>query len=256
MIGRSPLVGEQIFMDQMYKQLRDFRLAGMVKTLQLRLNQAAQDNLSCEEFLQLLLEDEKSNREDNKRQRLYRQAHFPYQKQLEEFDFSFQPSIKKRQILELANCSFIAKSQNVIFIGQTGTGKTHLAIALGLKALGYGYRVLFTSVWEMISNLQAGRADYSYRRKVEQYVKPDLLILDELGYRSMGEATVEDFYEIVAKRYERKSIIITSNRELTSWDKIFVDKTLTGAIIDRLIHHCHTVLSKGESYRYQNRLKN
>lgn len=243
-------------MNQTISCLKKFHLAGMVKTVELRLNQAKEGNLSCGEFLSLLLEDEKTNREDNRKKRLYQKAKFPYQKQLEEFDFSFQPSIKKQAILELAVCSFIPKAENIIFIGQPGTGKTHLSIALGLKALGYGYTVLFTTVWEMITSLQASRADYTYKRRIDYYLKPDLLILDELGYRSLGETTVEDFFEIVAKRYERKATIITSNREFPSWDKIFIDKTLTGAIVDRLIHHCHTFIIKGESYRMQNRDKN
>lgn len=240
-------------MNQSIAALRKFNLAGMAKTLELRLNQAKEDNLSCSEFLSLLLEDEKTNREDNRKKRLYQKAKLPCQKYLEEFDFSFQPSLKKGVILELANCSFIPKAENIIFIGQPGTGKTHLSIALGLKALGYGYTVLFTTVWEMITSLQASRADYSYKRRIDYYLKPDLLILDELGYRSLGETTVEDFFEVVSRRYERKPIIITSNREFPSWDKIFIDKTLTGAIVDRLIHHCHSFIIKGESYRMQNR---
>jgi len=233
--------------------LRQFRLAGIQKTLDLRLEEAKGNNLSYLEFLDLLLTDEKVNREDNRRKRIYHEAHFPFQKHLDEFDFTFQPSIKKREIIELATCSFVPKGENIILVGQPGTGKTHLSISLGLKALGYGYTVLFTTVWEMITHLQASRADHTYKRKIEYYLKPDLLILDELGYKTMAETTVEDFFEVVSRRYEKKPIIITSNRDLTSWDKIFFDKILTGAIIDRLIHHCHTFIIKGESYRFKNR---
>jgi len=122
-------------------------------------------------------------------------------------------------------------------------------------SVGLTYTCLFTTVWDMITTLQSSRADMTYKKKIEYYTKPDLLILDELGYRSMGETTVEDFFEVVSRRYEKKSTIVTSNREFTSWDKIFIDKTLTGAIIDRLIHHCHTFIIKGESYRFKNRSK-
>ena len=138
-------------------------------------------------------------------------------------------------MLELSTCNFIGKRENVIFIGQPGTGKTHLSVALGLKALGYGHTVLFTTVWDMITTLEQSRADLSYHKKVQSYLKPDLLILDELGYKSLAETTVEDFFEIVSKRYEKGSIIITSNRIFGEWDKIFIDKTLTGAILDRLV---------------------
>jgi len=235
--------------------LTRFNLAGIRKTLDLRLHEAQEDNLSYSEFLEILLHDEKENREDNRRKRLYQEARFPFEKTIDDFDFSFQPGIKKGEILELATCKYIEKHENIIFVGQPGTGKTHLSIALGLKALAYGYTVLFTTVWDMITTLQQSRADHTYKRKIDYYLKPDLLILDELGYKTMGETTVEDFFEIVSARYEKKAIIITSNRDFPSWDKIFFDKTLTGAIIDRLIHHCHTFILKGESYRFQNRTR-
>lgn len=233
-----------------------FNLAGMRKTLELRLEEASKQDLSYSEFLEILLNDETTNREDNRRKKLHRQAKFPFEKYLDDFDFKFQSSIKKGEVLELSNCKFIPKGENIIFVGQPGTGKTHLSVALGYKALSYGYTVLFTTVFDMISNLQQGRADHTYRKKIDFYLKPDLLILDELGYRSLGETTVEDFFEIVSKRYGKKSIIITSNRDFPEWDSIFFDKTLTGAIIDRLIHHCHSFTITGESYRFQNRSSN
>jgi len=239
--------------EELKRRLREFKLSGMVKTLELRLKQAEEDNMGCSEFLALLLEDEINQRTDNRRKRLYTSAHLPFEKGLEDFDFSFQPSIKKQEILELATCRFLEKKTNILFIGQPGTGKTHLSVALGLQALGYGKTVMFSSVWEMIQKLQASRADLSYQRKLGEYLKPDLLILDELGYRSMGEKTVEDFFEIVSRRYERGSIIITSNRSISEWDKVFIDKTLTTAVVDRLMHHCLIIEIKGESYRFKKR---
>jgi len=235
--------------------LKDFRLAGIVKTYDLRISEAGEKNLSHQEFLEIILEDERLNRDSNRKKKMYTAAHFPHIKYIEDFDFTFQPSVKKGEILNLTTCSFIPKNENIVFIGQPGTGKTHLSIALGLKALSYGYTCLFTTVWDMITTLQASRADMTYKKKIEYYTKPNLLILDELGYRSMGETTVEDFFEIIARRYEKKSTIVTSNREFMYWDKIFLDKTLTGAIVDRLIHHCHTFVIKGESYRFKNRTK-
>ena len=237
------------------KKLKQFKLSGIARSLDLRIQQAKDDNLAYSDFLSLLLEDEANQRGDNKQRRLYQQAKLPFEKGLEDFDFTFQPSIKKKEILELAACQFIQRKENIIFIGQPGTGKTHLSVSLALRALGYGCRVLFTTVWEVINTLQQSRADFSYHKKVQQYLKPDLLVLDELGYRSMAENTVEDFFEIISQRYEKGSIIITSNRDFQNWDKIFIDKTLTGAILDRLIHHCHTIVIKGESYRFKNRKK-
>jgi len=238
---------------QFKQSLKKLRLSGMGELLELRLKQAQEEDLGYEEFLSLLLEDEFNQRAQNKRKGLYKQARLPFEKGLEDFDFSFQPSIKKKEILELATGIFVEKKSNVLFIGQPGTGKTHLSVALGLEVLGRGGSVLFTTVWEMISQLQQARADYSYHKRIKQYLKPDLLILDELGYRSMAEKTVEDFFEIVTGRYEKGSIVITSNRPVDEWDKVFMDKTLTSAIVDRLIHHCSMITIKGESYRFKNR---
>lgn len=238
---------------QIEKKLKEYRLSGMIQTLEMRLKQATEDNLGYAEFLGLLLEDETNKRSDNKHARLYRGAHLPFEKGLEDFDFTFQPTLKKQDILELATLRFLDKKANILFQGQPGTGKTHLSVALALRALGYGRTVLFTSVWDMITQLQQSRADYSYQKKIQTYLKPDLLILDELGYRSMAESTVEDFFEIVSRRYEKGSIIITTNRAINEWDKVFIDKTLTTAVVDRLLHHCAVIEIKGESYRFKKR---
>jgi DNA replication protein DnaC len=235
------------------KKLKEYRLSGMIQTLEMRVKQATEDNLGYAEFLGLLLEDETNKRSDNKHARLYRGAHLPFEKGLEDFDFTFQPLLKKQDILELATLRFLDKKANILFQGLPGTGKTHLSVALALKALGYGKTVLFSSVWDMITQLQQSRADYSYQKKIQTYLKPDLLILDELGYRSMAESTVEDFFEIVSRRYEKGSIIITTNRAINEWDKVFIDKTLTTAVVDRLLHHCTVIEIKGESYRFKKR---
>jgi DNA replication protein DnaC len=242
-----------LYQSQLESQLKGFRLSGMAKSLPARLKQAEAGNLSYTEFLGLLLEDEVNTRADNKRQRLYKSAKLPFEKGLEDFDFSFQPSLNKREIIELATCQFIEARKNILFIGQTGTGKTHLSVAIALATLEQGKTVLFTTVWEMITKLQQSRADLSYHKKIQSYLKPDLLILDEFGYRSMAERTVEDFFEIISKRYEKGSLILTTNRELKEWDKVFIDKTLTSAIVDRFLHHARIIEIKGESYRFRNR---
>ena len=225
----------------------------MAETLPMRLKQAESGKLGGAELVGLLLEDEKNTRSDNKRRRMYKSAKLPSGKGLEDFDFAFQPSINKREILELATCGFLENKTNLLFVGQSGTGKTHLSNALALQVLGYGKTVLFTTVWDMISKLQQSRADLSYHKKILAYVKPDLLILDELGYRNMAGTTVEDFYEIVSKRYEKGSVIITSNIPVEQWEKVFVNKALASAIVDRLTHHCRTIEITGDSYRYKHR---
>jgi DNA replication protein DnaC len=235
------------------QRLNLFHLSGMKKTLQMRLKQAVGTSMGYSEFLGLLLEDETNQRADNRRKKIYGSAKLPFEKGIEDFDFTFQPSINKKEILEMTTCSFLKDATNIVFMGQPGTGKTHLSVALGLCALGLGRTVLFTTMWQMINQLQQSRADYSYQKKIQLYLKPDLLIIDELGYRSMSDKTVEDFFEIVSGRYEKGAMIITSNRSISDWDKVFVDKTLTTAIIDRLIHHSRIIEIKGESYRFKNR---
>lgn len=236
---------------QIEKKLRELHLSGMIPTLEARCKQATEDSLGYAEFLGLLLEDETDKRTDTRNHRLYKNAHLPFEKGIEDFDFTFQPSLKKQEILELSTLRFLDKKGNILFLGQPGTGKTHLSVALALQALGHGKTVLFTSVWEMINTLQQSRADYSYQKKIQFFLKPDLLIMDELGYRSMAEKTVEDFFEIVSRRYEKGSIIITSNRSISEWDKVFIDKTLTTAVLDRLLHHCSVIEIKGDSYRFK-----
>lgn len=237
------------------KKLTGLKLGGMKKTLELRLTQAEGKEVSYSEFFSLLLEDEINNRRDNKRKNLYRKAHLPFEKGIEDFDFTFQPSIKKRDLMELATGNFLSTNTNILFIGQPGTGKTHLSVALGLRALSLGKTVLFTSLWDMLDLLHQSRADYSFAKKMKDYTQPDLLIIDELGYKSLVTQAVQDLFEVIGKRYERKSTIITGNRNISEWDKIFLDKTLTTALLDRLLHHSQVIEIKGDSYRMKNKQK-
>lgn len=135
------------------------------------------------------------------------------------------------------------------FIGPPGTGKSHLSVALGIKAISQGYNVLFTTVSAMLEDLYLSRADNSFAQKLRYYTNPDLLILDELGLKKLNQNNVDDFYEIISKRYEKGSIIITSNKVFDEWSRIFYDPVLATAILDRFIHHCHFVVIKGESFR-------
>ena len=236
-------------MEVIKRQLVELRLSGMAKALEVRNEYAISERLSFVDFLSLLLEDELSNRRDNGYKKRLTMAHFPARKTLEEFDFKFQPQLNKRLIFDCATCEYIRKRENLVFIGPPGVGKTHLAIALGMKALEQGHKVLFTSVSEMISNLIASKADNTYHLKMKYYLTPNLLILDELGFKRLNQNTVDEFYEIISRRYEKGSMIITSNKSFEEWGEVFWDPVLATAIIDRTIHHSRIIVIKGESYR-------
>ena len=231
------------------KNLRNLKLSGVVKTIEVRNEQAIKEKLSYMEFLELLIEDELTNRKDNSYKKRFQKAHFPFTKTLEEYDFNFQPTLNRQEIYNLATCEFIRKKENIVFIGPPGTGKTHLSISIGIKALQQGYKVIFTTVSDMMSALFESKADNSYAQKLKYYLSCDLLILDELGFRKLNEHIVDQFYEIISQRYEKGSLIITSNKTFDEWGNIFWDSILASAILDRIVHHCHLVLIKGESFR-------
>ncbi len=230
-------------------RLKSFKLSGIHNNLEDRLSYAKEQSLGYGEFLELLLDDEYNNRRDNSYKKRYAKSKLPAYKTLEDFDFMFQPSIDKKIINDCATCHFVREKKNVIFIGKPGTGKSHLSISLGLQALKKGYKVLFTSVSEMLNALHASKADNSYYQKIQHYLTPDLLILDELGFKKLPEYHVNDFFEIISKRYEQGSIIITTNKEFEQWGDIFADPVLAAAILDRIVHYSTTIKINGPSYR-------
>lgn len=236
-------------MKNLIKDLKELKLSGIAKTYDIRNEQAIKEKISYLEFLELLIEDEMSNRKDNSYKKRTIQAKFPSIKTLEEYDFNFQAKLNRQEIYNLATGEYIRKKENIVFVGPPGTGRTHLSISLGVKALQQGYKVLFTSVSEMMETLFEAKADNSYHKKLKYYLKPDLLILDELGFKKLSENIVDLFYEIISKRYETGSLIITSNKTFDDWGSIFHDKVLATAILDRIVHHCHLILIKGYSYR-------
>ncbi len=229
--------------------LKKLRLSGVLHSLDMRLRQAVDDDLGHAEFLLRLLTDEVDRRSAKQLDSRLRRANFEHQKSLEDFDFTFNAKVPKHKIIDLATCGFIAKHENVCLVGQTGVGKSHIAQAIGHRACAAGYQVLYTSAHQMLTGLRAARADASHERKLARLVAVDLLIIDDLGLRSLSGDEPLDLYDIIRQRYEKASTIITSNRAVEEWAPLFNDKLLAGAAMDRLLHHAHVIEITGHSYR-------
>lgn len=239
-------------MNTLKSRLREFKLSGIYNSLEERLSYAQGKSLSHVELLELLMEDEANNRINNSYKKRFSKAKLPAHKTMEDFDFSFQPSIDKRLLNDCLTCNFIKEKRNIVFIGNPGTGKTHLSLAIGIRALMKGHKVLFSPVSEMLRALNASRADNSYYQKISFYLAPDLLILDELGFKKLPSYSADDFFEIISKRYEKGSLIITTNKTFEQWGDIFADNILSAAILDRIVHYSTVIKINGPSFRAKN----
>jgi DNA replication protein DnaC len=211
--------------------------------------QAAQRQADYKTFLVQALQTEWQGRYQRGTELRLRQARFPWLKTLEQFDFDFQPSLDRRQMRELAGMSFVERAHNVIVLGPPGVGKTHLAIALGIKAVEAGYSVLFLTLEELIGRLVRAAKESRLEHNLQKLTYPKVLIIDEIGYLPLSSFEASLFFRLVVRRYERASMVVTSNKSFLDWGEVFSDPVLATAILDRLLHYSTTLNIKGESYR-------
>ena len=217
--------------------------------------QAAEKQMDYKTFLVQALSTEWQGRYQKGIEARLKQARFPWLKTLEQFDFEFQPSLDRRQVRELAGMSFVERAHNVIILGPPGVGKTHLAIGLGMKAVEAGYSVLFLTLESLMIRLVKAFNENRLERSLQQLVYPKVLIIDEIGYLPLSNLEASLFFRLVVRRYERASLIITSNKSFLDWGEIFNDPVLATAVLDRLLHYSTTLNIKGESYRLKEKRK-
>ena len=234
-------------------KLRALRLSGMLDTLEIRAAEAATTQLTPSEFLAILLDDELERRRQSKLTRLTIEAGVDPAKTLAHFDFTAAPQVNRALVMELATCHFIPAAENILMGGPTGTGKSHLANALTCEALKRGHTAYVRSAHRLLAELQAARANGTFPRRFSRLCSLALLVIDDLGLRPLSPQGAEDLYELIRERYERKPIIITSNRAFHEWPAAFGDDLLASAALDRLTHHCHTLAVTGDSYRQRGR---
>lgn len=236
-------------------KLRQLHLSGMALTLDTRSAQAVEASLTPTEFLALLLDDELERRQQQRLKRNLGESGLDERKTLAQFDFAAVPQLNRSLVLELANCGFIGRAENILMCGPTGTGKSHLANALSFEALRRGYTVHLRPTHRLLGDLHAARADGTFIRRFARVVSVNLLVLDDFGLRPLSAQAAEDLYEIIRERYERKATILTSNRAFEEWPEAFGDGLLSSAALDRLTHHCHTLVIRGQSFRQRGRRK-
>jgi len=235
--------------------LRTLKLRAVLAMYEETTEKAARNNLQYEEYLVALLEEEVKRREEASIKAKVSKAKFPFIKTMEEFDFSFQPGLSEKKVINLASLQFIDKKENIIFLGPPGVGKTHLSVGLGVKACMARYRVLFTSAQKLIEELVIASKDGSLMEKLLFYSRLNLLIVDELGYMPVTREQANLLFQLISIRYERGSTILTSNYVFDEWGRIFDDHVVASAIIDRLVHHAHIFPINGSSWRIKDKLK-
>jgi len=233
--------------------LKTLRLSGMTQSLDVRLQEASGNHLRHAEFLELILQDELLVRQERLIERRVKAAAFRDIKTLDEFDFSFNPSIPRKQIYELATCRFVHQGRDVLLLGPPGVGKSHLVQAVGYQAIKNGLTVRYRSIFDVVRDFLHDEAFAGQDKVMDKYLKPDLLIIDDMGIKQLPKRSGEYLFEIIMRRYETRSTMMTSNRPLEDWGKLIGDVPSATAILDRFLHHAEIITITGRSYRLKDR---
>jgi len=236
------------------KKFIQLQLKGLIGVYNTVLDNAINNKLNYLEFLSILLEEEILRKQDGSVRAKISKAKFPFIKTIESFDFSYQPGLNEQQILRLSSLEFIEKKENIIFLGPPGVGKTHLSVGLGLKTCSSKYRVVFTTASNLLEELQIAFKGGMLTDRLLYYSRLHLLIIDEVGYMPINKEQANLLFQLMSMRYEKGSIILTSNYNFDEWNRVFDDTVVASAIIDRLIHHAHIFYINGTSYRLKNKL--
>src|SRR5215213_8562979 len=241
-------------MNNLENSLKQLRLSGLAQSLGVRLQEAASNQLSHGEFLELLVQDELNVRYQRKLARRTKAADFRALKTLEDFDWQFNPSINRKQIFELAAGHYLREGKDILLLGPPGVGKTHLAQALGYEAIKQGKEVLYRSIFDLVRDFMKDEAFKQQDKMLHRYLRPDLVIIDDMGLKALPKQSGEYLLEVIMRRYENRSTIMTSNRPLEDWGKLLSDVPTAGAILDRFLHHAIRIPITGRSYRVKDSL--